>query len=198
MQTLRSGRTVPAICEAAELSPEAIQLLGVGAPPRRFVERLVEAEQYPAAIAFLAHALPRREAVWWAWLCARAAAGEKPPASVLVSLEATKTWIAEPTDAHRRAALDAAEQAGIGTPAGCAGLAAFLCGETLGPAEAPAAPPGEFAAAKAIGGCINLAAVADETLDIGARYAEFLNQGLQLADRTKLWEPAIQTAPPRR
>lgn len=198
MQTLRSGRTVPAICEAAELSKEALQLLAGHAQPRQFVERLVETEQFPDAIAFLAHALPRREAVWWAWLCARAAAGEKPPASVLVSLEATKTWIAEPTDPHRRAALDTAEMAGIGTPAGCAGLAAFLCGDTLGPAEAPPAPPGEFAAAKAIAGCINLAAVADEEIDIAGRYAEFLEQGLQLADRTRLWEPAAQTPPPRR
>jgi hypothetical protein len=198
MQTLRSGRTVPAICEAAEVSPEALRILAEGPQPRRFVELLVETEHYADAIAFLAHALPRRESVWWAWLCARSAAGEKPPASILVSLEATKTWIAEPTDAHRRAALDAAEQAGIATPAGFAGLATFLCGDTLGPAQAPPAPPGEFAAAKAIGGCINLAATVDETADIAARYAEFLNQGLQLADRTRLWEPAPQQAPPRR
>ena len=193
MQTLRSGKTVPAICEAAELSGEARDILASDVHARDFVGKLVETEQYSDAIAFLAHALPRREAVWWAWLCARAAAGEKPPASVVVSLEATKTWIAEPTDPHRRAALDAAEVAGIGTPAGCAGLAAFLCGETLGPAEAPPAPPGEYAAAKAIGGSINLAAVADTGRDIGARYAEFVKQGLELAERTKLWEGDPQT-----
>ena len=72
--------------------------------------------------------------------------------------------------------------------ASVAGLAAFLCGETLGPAEAPPAPPGEYAAAKAIGGSINLAAVADLKADVGARYAEFVRQGLELAERTKLWE----------
>jgi hypothetical protein len=188
MQTLRSGKTVPAICDAAEVSEEAREILAPELHGRAFVERLIETEQYTDAIAFLAHALPRREAVWWAWLCARAAAGGKPPASVIASLEATKTWIAEPTDPHRRAALDAAEVAGIGTPAGCAGLAAFLCGDTLGPAEAPPAPPGEYAAAKAIGGSINLAAVADVGTDIGARYAEFVRQGLELAERTKLWE----------
>ena len=188
MQTLRSGKTVPAICDAAELSDEARDILATDVHGRVFVEKLVADEQYADAIAFLAHALPRREAVWWAWLCARAAAGEKPPASVIASLEATKTWIAEPTDSHRRAALDAAEVAGIGTPAGCAGLAAFLCGETLGPAEAPPAPPGEYAAAKAIGGSINLAAVADLQRDLAARYAEFVQQGLELAERTKLWE----------
>lgn len=188
MQTLRSGKTMPAICAAAELSDEAREILVPELHGRAFVEKLVETEQYSDAIAFLAHALPRREAVWWAWLCARAAAGDKPPGSVIASLEATKTWIAEPTDPHRRAALDAAEVAGIGTPAGCAGLAAFLCGDTLGPAEAPPAPPGEYAAAKAIGGSINLAAASDVDVDIGARYAEFVRQGLELAERTRLWE----------
>src|SRR5690606_14934133 len=188
MQTLRSGKTMPAICDAAELSEEAREILASEQHGRTFVEKLIETEQYSDAIAFLAHALPRREAVWWAWLCARAAAGEKPPASVIASLEATKTWIAEPTHPHRRAAIDAAEVAGIGTPAGCAGLAAFLCGDTLGPAEAPPAPPGEYAAAKAIGGSINLAATADLEADISARYAEFVRQGLELAERTKLWD----------
>jgi hypothetical protein len=188
MQTLKSGKTVPAICDAAELSDEAREILATEAQGPAFIERLAADGQYSDAIAFLAHALPRREAVWWAWLCARAAAGEKPPASVVASLEATKTWIAEPTDPHRRAALDAAEVAGIGTPAGCAGLAAFLCGDTLGPAEAPPAPPGEYAAAKAIGGSINLAAVIDVKRDIAGRYAEFVKQGLELAERTKLWE----------
>ncbi|MGH7506381.1 MAG: DUF6931 family protein [Longimicrobiales bacterium] len=197
MQMLRSGRTVPSLCDAAELSEEALDAFGDDVAPRTFLERLVAQEQFDDAIAFLAHALPRREAVWWAWLCARAAAGDKPAASVMASLDATKTWIAEPTDAHRRAALDAAEITGIGSPAGCAGLAAFLCGDTLGPAGAPAAPPGEFAAAKAIGGCINMAAVADAKADIGARYREFVQKGLELADRTQLWTPDAPAAPAR-
>jgi hypothetical protein len=193
MQTLRSGRTVPSVCDVAELSDEALEVYADDVAARVFIERLVELEQFDDAIAFLAHALPRREAVWWAWLCARAAAGEKPLAPVMASLEATKVWIAEPTDGHRRAALDAAELAGIGSPAGFAGLAAFLCGDTLGPAGAPPAPPGEFAAAKAIAGCINLAAAFDEKADVGARFKEFVQKGIELADRTRLWTPEPTT-----
>ena len=176
------------IVDRAIPDPDALALVSQGDSPDKIIDGWVEKSHAPSAIRLIAHALPIREAVWWAWLCARAAAGAKPPASVIASLEATKTWIAEPTDPHRRAALDAAEVAGIGTPAGCAGLAAFLCGDTLGPAEAPPAPPGEYAAAKAIGGSINLAAVADVRTDVGARYAEFVRQGLELAERTKLWE----------
>lgn len=187
MQLLRSGKTVPAICQAAEVSKEGRALLGADVAARQFVEQLLENEQYADAIAFLAHALPRREAVWWALLCAREAAGDQAPPPTLASLEATKAWIAEPTDANRRAAFAAADAAGLGTASGCAGLAAFLSGDTLGPPGAPAAPPDEFVGAKAIAGSINLAAVADGTLDIPARYAEFVRRGIELADRVQLW-----------
>lgn len=189
MQTLRSGKTIPAICEAAELSEEGAALLREPIEPSQLITRLLEEQNFADAIAFLAHALPRREGVWWAWLCARDAAGEKPNRAVLSSLDATKAWIAEPTDANRRAALEAAQPAGLTTAVGCAALAAFLCGDTLGPAGAPPAPADEYAPSKAIGGSIHLAAVADETADIRARYADYVRRGLELADRISLWTP---------
>lgn len=193
MRTLKSGKTIPAVCEAAELSPEAVALLQKPMEPPEFIGALIEEQNFADAIAFLAHALPRREGVWWAWLCARDSAGETPGRPVLASLEATKAWIAEPTDAHRRAALEAAQPAGLTTAVGCTALAAFLCGETLGPATAPAAPPEEYAASKAIGGSIHLAAVADEKADISARYADYVRRGLELAERISLWTPEPTT-----
>jgi hypothetical protein len=193
MRNLRSGLAVSTIFDAAELSEDAGQLLAASDEAREFAEGLVQNQLYPDAIAFLAHALPRREAVWWAWLCAREAAGEKASPVVVASLEATKSWIADPTDQHRRAAFEAAELAGIDTAVGFVALAAFFCGDTVGPADAPPAPPGVFAAAKAIAGCINLAAVADEAADISARYAELVQRGIELADRIQLWTPEAGT-----
>lgn len=187
--------TVPAICEAAGVSKQTTQLIEAAPDARTFVESLAQNQAFADAIAFLAHALPRREGVWWAWLCARDSVGAKPAPPVAASLEATKAWIAEPTDGHRRAALGAAESAGIATPVGLAALAAFLCGDTLGPAEAPPAPPPEFAAAKAIVGCVNLAAVADEEADVGERYAELVRRGVELADRINLWTPEASATP---
>lgn len=188
MQTLRSGQEVPAICAAAELSPEALEMLATTAEARLFVERLAETEAWSDAISFLAHALPRREAVWWAWLCARDS-GEGTEPTHAAALEATKAWVAEPTDDRRQAALSAAQVVGIATPAGMAGLAVFLCGDTLGPPTSPPAPPPEFAAAKVIAGCITIAAVADPKAGIPERYAELVRRGLELADRISLWTP---------
>jgi hypothetical protein len=189
MHTLRSGQTVPTICAAAELSEEGLDALAGATDARGFVERLRETHGWVDAIAFLAHALPRREGVWWAYVCAKDAVSGPPPPVYSAALEATKKWIAEPSDPNRQAAMDAAEAVGIATPAGMAGLAAFLCGDTVGPANAPAAPPPEFAAAKAIAGCVNLAAVNPKT-GIEARYADLVRRGIEVADRISLWTPA--------
>jgi hypothetical protein len=195
---LRGGRTLDALVAAAELSEEAVALLADAADARGYVEALIENELYTDAIALLAHALPRREGVWWAWLCARVAAGDPPPQTVMASLDATRAWIAEPTDQRRRAAFEIAEATGLATPSGCAALAVFLTGDTLGPPTAPPAPPGEFAPAKAITGSVNLAVVEAKPDDVAGGYRDFLKQGLELADRTRLWTPDDAPTEPAR
>ena len=94
---------------------------------------LMEKAMYPDAVRFIAHALPKREAVWWGWVCARRSAGENPPPKIKAALDATEKWIAQPNDDNRRLAMAAAEKAELGTAAGCAGLAAFFSGESLAP-----------------------------------------------------------------
>ena len=71
MQTLKSGKAVPEVCAAAELSKESLALLDGAKESRAFVEKLVEKEAWPDAIAFLAHAFPRRGRVVGAVVCAR-------------------------------------------------------------------------------------------------------------------------------
>jgi hypothetical protein len=195
---LRTGRTLAQLCDAAGLSDEARALLAPGKAPRAFVEALIAAEAYPDAVGVLAHALPRREAVWWAWVCAKRAAGDAPPPAVDALLEATRVWIAEPTDPHRRAVMRQAEAVGFDTAAGCAGLAAFFSGESLAPPDRDPVPPGEFMAAKAIAGSVVLAAVATEPERAAEKFREYLEQGMVVADKTDLWTPPAAAARPGR
>jgi hypothetical protein len=189
MKTLRNGKTAAAVHAAAELSEEAAAFLKAGRPPRDYVETLIRNELYDDAVGFVAHVLAPRESVWWAWSCARDAAGQKPPAGVAAVLEAVRRWIVEPSDANRRAAGEAAEAIEYEFPAGMAGLAAFMCGDTLGPADAPPAPPPPGAAAQAIAGCICMAAAAGDPADIGARFKLFIARGMERADKGMVWAP---------
>jgi hypothetical protein len=155
---------------------------------------MAAAELHPDAVRFLAHAMPRREAVWWAWACARRVAGEQPAPKVKAALDATERWIAQPTEENRRAAMQAAEAADFGTPAGCAGLGAFFSSGSLAPPDVAAVPPGEFMTAKAVAGGIVLAAVATEPDQAPAKFQAFLQQGLEVADRIRMW-PAPGVVP---
>jgi hypothetical protein len=177
------------ICAVADLGKEAQALLGQGAPPapKDFITRLVAAKLPIDAVRFLAHALPRRECVWWAWVCARKAAGAEPPLPIKNALDATERWIVQPTEDHRRQTLIFGEAADFGTSAGCAALAAFMSGGSLAPPDAPPVPAGEFMTAKAASGSITLSAVATDPEQADEKFAEFLNLGLEVADRTKLW-----------
>jgi hypothetical protein len=84
--------------------------------------------------------------------------------------------------------MAAAEEAGVGTSVGAAGLAAFLSGDSIAPAGAQPVPPGEFLAAKAVAASIMLSAVCNEPEKAAAKYSDFLMRGFEVANRIQLWE----------
>jgi hypothetical protein len=183
-------RGTGALCAAAEVSEEASALLtGAREEPtqRAFVATLVAHELFPDAIGFLAHALPRREAVWWAWVCARKAAGPTPGPKIQAALDATERWIVQPTEDNRRQAMHYAQIAKFGTPAGCAALGAFFTGGSVSPPDAPPVPPDEFMTAKAVAGSVTMSAVSSEPEKATEKFQEFVRLALEVADRTKLW-----------
>jgi hypothetical protein len=175
------------ITAVAELSEEGVALLRADLQPADYVRLLADNNLFPDAIRFLAHALPKREGVWWAWMCAKRSAGETPAANIKASLDATEKWIAQPTDENRRAAHAAAEAAQYSTAAGCAGLAAFFSGDSLAPPESPAVPPGQFLTAKAVSGAVIFAAVTKEPAKAPEKFKQFITQGLDVTVRLKLW-----------
>jgi hypothetical protein len=182
---LRTGKSLDELCKAATVDlPSDADFDG----PRDLITRLRDEENATQAIALLAHALPTREAVWWAWSCARDTCGEDPPPEIGASVAATGHWIKDPTDENRRAAYAAAQEADMGTAVGCAGAAAFFAGDTLGPADQAPVPPEEYMAAKAIFGSLLLAASVEPDAML-QRLAEFLDRGLEIADRVQLWHP---------
>lgn len=172
----------------SDLGEDAKALLAGGShAPRAYIALLVERDLHADAIRFIAHALPRREAVWWAWVCARKVAGAEPKPAVKAALDATERWIVQPTEEHRRQALHFGEAADFGTPAGCAALAAFMTSGSLAPPNAPPVPPDEFMTAKAVAGSVTLAAVTVEPERAVEKFVEFVKVGLEVAERTKLW-----------
>jgi len=189
-ETARPTRSTAELAAAAELGDKAKGFLSPDVPSPTYLDLLIEKGEFEDAVRFIAHALPKREAVWWAWYCARRVAGAEAPPKIKTSLAATEKWIVQPNDENRRAAMAAAQEADLGSPAGCAGLGAFFSGGSLAPPNAPQNPPGEFMTAKAVAGAVMLAAISTEPEKAPEKYKAFLAQAIEVTRKIKLWEPA--------
>lgn len=184
----RGIKTLADLADVAGVGDEGKKLLQPQHKPHEYLSALTGAGQHPEAVRVLAHALPRREGVWWAWATAKRASGAEPAAPIKAALDATERWIAQPTEDNRRNAMARAEAIGFDTPAGCAALAAFLSGPTLAPPHIEqAVPPPEYGAAKAIAGAIIMSAVVAEPEKATEKLHAALVQGLEVVAKIKLW-----------
>lgn len=182
-----SARTAAEVCGRFDIGEEARALLRPEHSPDQFIGLLTEKKNFPAAIRFLAHALPKPESVWWACLCVRETTGPTPLPFAKAALDAAERWLGNPTEDNRRAAMPAGQAAGLSTAAGAAALAAFVSGGSLGPPNVPPIPPGENMTGQVVGGAVLLAAVEKEPEKAIERFRSFLNRGIEVAKGTNRW-----------
>lgn len=157
-------------------------------PVRAYIEKLAHGERVRDSIGALAQVLPNGNAIAWGLHSIRrvsvAISGPKAEAA----LRAVEEWMADATDDRRRAAWQAGEQAGIGTPAGCLAFAVFLSGGSMAPAEAPVEPePAPHMCGRIVAGAMSLA-VAMDPRNAPELLRSFLDQGMHLARELKIWE----------
>lgn len=139
-----SPRTPADLCASyrIEIEDEARPLLAEGTTPNGFLRALIAGGHLMSAVRYLAHGLPKREAVWWACQSIRAAGLRATPQDA-AALRAAEAWVYEPTEERRRAAEAAADEAGLESPAGLAAMGVFFSGGSIAPAEFEAVPPAE-------------------------------------------------------
>src|SRR5581483_7205956 len=138
-----AAKTAAEICAHFELGEQAKKLPQTGLSPAPFLEKLISERHFPDAIRFLAFALPKREAIWWAARCARSVAATGLPPEQQAALQIAERWCVAPSEELRRSAMEASEKAQLKSPAGCAALAVFFSGGSLAPPNVPAVPPAE-------------------------------------------------------
>ncbi len=109
------------------------------------------------ASRLVAHALPKREAVWWACMCAFHTDPADLPEADRKAREAAEEWVRQQSDKARRAAWDLAQGAGCGTPEAWAAISAFWSGDSMSPEGQPAVPPAMHLAGTAAAGAVALA-----------------------------------------
>ncbi len=145
------------------------------------LDRLEEGGFLIEATRLIAHALPKREAVWWACMCAaHAAPADLPPADRLAR-EAAEEWVRLQTDKPRRIAWDRAQESGCVSPEAWAAVAAFWSGDSMAPEGQPPVPPAPHLAGTAVAGAVAQAAVRGDVARQEARLRRFLESGRNIA-----------------
>ena len=171
------------LCRRIELSDDAWSLLRDDLTPIEFLSVLAGKEKFGDAVRVLAHLLPKRVAVWWACRCARQASGDQLPPKLEAAVKAAETWIAELSEKTRYTAFSLANQAGLGTAAGCAAMAAFASEGSLAPADDPVVPPPEGLAAQLVAASVLIAA-SQNPLEMTSQIRTFLEQGRRLYEES--------------
>lgn len=137
------------------------------------INLLVGNEQLPAAVKFLALGLPKREAVWWAYICVAEIDNHAE------TIDLIQQWVKHPDETLRRKVGELAEELGLYTPLGWAATALFWSGGSIAPPDKPAAEPELFMCGAAVANAISLAAEHSENSN--EKMKLYLKRGLHIA-----------------
>ena len=176
------------ICSQLGLDIARSPWLQDGMSAQQFLDVMIEQGELVDAVTFMACVLPKREAVWWGYLCAREVRGGELTAVDASALAAALEWVRDPTDPHRRAAKAAADATQYATPAGLVALATFFTGGSLAPPDVQAVPPAEHLTAQTIRSAVVAAAVIHAPQDADVHYRGYLQTGLDVAKRKLRWD----------
>ena len=170
------------LCKYFALGEEARKGLTPEMHPDDFLALAVENKWYTDAVQFLAHYLPKRQAVFWAMSCVRQAGSELAPQGE-AALKSAETWIADPSESNRKATLKTAEDADTTTPAGATALAAYYSDGLPQTPDSKTNAKAYFMTAKMVAGAVLMAATSDREQAV-PRLEAFVNRGVEIAAKT--------------
>ncbi len=145
------------------------------------LQALEAANLLTEAARLTAHALPKREAVWWACMCARHTTPAPMPPADQRALEDAEAWVFKGEDLLRRRAFEHAQESNFATPEAWAGVAAFWSGDSMSPLGQAPVPPAPHLAGTAVAGSVLLAAVRDPPDRRTPRLSRFLASARDIA-----------------
>ncbi len=181
VQNKLSGATLAVVLERANLPDVARNLIAGATAVTDMVAALAQAGFGIEATRVLAHALPRREAVWWACMCALHTAPADLPEADRIARELAENWVRQQNMETARAAMAEARRTGFQSPEAWAGVGAFWSGDSLAPPEAPAVMPPPHLTGVAVAGAVALASVRGDAARQPLRLAMFLQSAHDIA-----------------
>ena len=171
----------PGLAPRLSLTPEAAAATEGCAQVVEALDRLEAGGLLLEATRLVAHALPKREAVWWASMCAVHTAPADLPQADRIAREAAEDWVRQQTEKSRRVAWDHAQASGCATPEAWVAIAAFWSGDSMSPEGQPAVPPAPHLPGTAVAGAVALASVRGDAKRQPTRLRRFLESARNIA-----------------
>jgi len=185
--TKPTPRTPAEIAKPLNLSEAAQQLLTPGIAVRAYFEALAaKPDLAEDAIKLLAGALPKREGVWWGFVCLKESLKEPLSEKAVKALADVEKWIRNPTEPNRKAVAASAEAAGRDNGPGCLASAAAFSGGSLSPPRQPVVKPPEHLPAIFLATAMIIVAKSDSK-NTAAHLAKFLGLGQQVTAGQLKW-----------
>jgi hypothetical protein len=171
----------------AMLKPPATDYLAQAQNARHFGELLVANGQWLSALNYMAHAIPAREGVWWAWYCARKAHAAEQKPEVQHALKLAEQWIAQPTEENRKQARAYAERAEVSGAPHHLLEAITMTGDLEDPISGETSPAPPYMASKFIFATAVASSYPPDPEKPEVTAGEYLKQAFEVANRIQLW-----------
>ena len=163
-----------------DCTPELLDELNILDSDLAIFQRLEKGGYYAKAIKFLAYGLPKREAIWWAYLASEALEKDNDDPIAQETLTLIETWVREPQEAKRRHAGKLAQALEYYTPSSWTAMAIFWSGGSITPENRPTVEASDEMCAEAVSNAIVISGQKLSTHH-AENYSRFLRQGLHIA-----------------
>lgn len=143
------------------------------------IRELAAQGHYHDAVLLLAHALPKREAIWWGCKSIRTTLAQETPDEEQKAIDLAEDWAMKPGDDKRKQVAAMGEAIGSSKASGLLAMATGWSAGSLVSEQNLEVPPPPHLSAVGVAGAVSLAAAA-QPANMKASYEGFLKEGLTI------------------
>lgn len=170
---------IPDIIKQLELSATIEESINQFQTDIEVFNALIDCQHYQQAIKFLSLGLPKREAIWWAYISAEQVEADKNCLKTQNLLKKANDWVRNPDEEKRRSIYGLSQSLDLYTPSSWMGMAIYWSGGSIAPEDKPEVHPRPFMFGKAVANAINLATEMHQQPIEQAKL--YIKQGLHIA-----------------
>ena len=165
------------LCRMTDLEEESLQLFRPSHTPEEFFQVLTDNNLFADAIRILSLYLPKRQAIYWAYRAVDEVFPRDLTSEERAALDVTMTWLKDPSEENRRAAMAIAEKLEFANAASLVAAAACWSEGSMAPAEFDEVPPDPKLTAQMAAAAMSMTATTGEVLSINDRFRKITDIG---------------------